>query len=416
LFNSEFSDMRTFAHIPKRILMTADTVGGVWTYSIELARALSEQGIEIALATMGAPLKRTQWAEANSVSGLEIFEGNHKLEWMENPWDDVARAGEWLLGLEERFRPDVVHLNGYCHGALPFNAPKIIVGHSCVLSWWRAVKGCDAPVEWNTYRQMVTQGIQRADLVAAPSQAMLHSLHEHYDPLPESVVIPNGRRTHSRPRAKHEFIFALGRLWDEAKNISTLAAIASELSWPVYVAGDEQHPDGHAVRHPNVHPLGLLPQKDLQPWLERAPIYVSVARYEPFGLSALEAAQASCALVLGDIPSQREIWGDAALFVPPNDSAALKETLKQLISNPELRVEQSTKARRAAEQFTPEKMAAGYLAAYARLLEARKTSGIRRSTSSIQATESRVTNKWMLDVGCSALDVVSTQKGVPCAS
>jgi hypothetical protein len=29
---------------PKRILMTTDTVGGVWSYSLELARALGEYG------------------------------------------------------------------------------------------------------------------------------------------------------------------------------------------------------------------------------------------------------------------------------------------------------------------------------------------------------------------------------------
>lgn len=38
---------------PQRILMTADTVGGVWTYALELAQALDSRGIQIALATMG---------------------------------------------------------------------------------------------------------------------------------------------------------------------------------------------------------------------------------------------------------------------------------------------------------------------------------------------------------------------------
>ena len=48
----------------------------------------------------------------------------------------------------------------------------------------------------------------------------------------------------------------------------------------------------------------------------RAAIYALPARYEPFGLSILEAALSGCALVIGDIPSLREIWADAALFVP----------------------------------------------------------------------------------------------------
>ena len=37
------------------------------------------------------------------------------------------------FGLERRLRPDVVHLNGYTHGALPWRAPVLVVGHSCVL-------------------------------------------------------------------------------------------------------------------------------------------------------------------------------------------------------------------------------------------------------------------------------------------
>jgi hypothetical protein len=125
---------------PKRILMSADTVGGVWTYALELARALLPYGVEVALATMGTPLTPEQWKAAKSIPKLEVFESNFKLEWMEDAWEDVRLSGEWLLDLEERIQPDVVHLNGYAHGALPWRSPTLIVGHSCVLSWWEAVK------------------------------------------------------------------------------------------------------------------------------------------------------------------------------------------------------------------------------------------------------------------------------------
>ena len=37
----------------RRVLMTADTVGGVWTYALELARALAGFGVETTLAVMG---------------------------------------------------------------------------------------------------------------------------------------------------------------------------------------------------------------------------------------------------------------------------------------------------------------------------------------------------------------------------
>jgi hypothetical protein len=98
--------------------MTADTVGGVWTYCLELTRALEKSGIEVGLATMGAPLSRQQAEEALQISNLQLFESSFKLEWMNDPREDVRLSGEWLLGLEEDFHPEVVHLNGYAHGRL----------------------------------------------------------------------------------------------------------------------------------------------------------------------------------------------------------------------------------------------------------------------------------------------------------
>src|SRR6266542_1827922 len=103
---------------PARVLMTADTVGGVWTYAMELSTALAETGIEVALATMGRPLSGAQRAEAEALPGLQVFESDFKLEWMADPWKDVYRSGEWLLELEDQLRPDFIHLNSFAHGAL----------------------------------------------------------------------------------------------------------------------------------------------------------------------------------------------------------------------------------------------------------------------------------------------------------
>jgi hypothetical protein len=51
--STDFSDR--FLVMVKKVLMTADTVGGVWTYALELAAGLGEHGVEVAIATMGAP-------------------------------------------------------------------------------------------------------------------------------------------------------------------------------------------------------------------------------------------------------------------------------------------------------------------------------------------------------------------------
>ncbi len=348
-----------------RVLMTADAVGGVWTYALDLARALAPHGVSVSLVTTGRLPSAAQEAEAARVPSLTLHPSSYALEWMDDPWADVARAGDWLLALEAELRPDVIHLNGYVHGALPWCVPVLVAGHSCVLSWWRAVHGEDAPPAWDRYAREVRGGLQSAALVAAPTRAMLDALESHYGPLPPSRVIPNGRASGPcAPGRKEPIIFSAGRVWDEAKNIKTLTQAARGLPWPVAVAGDPRHPDGREEPLSDVQSLGRLAPAEVAHWMARAAIYALPARYEPFGLSALEAAQSGCALVLGDIPSLREVWGEAALFVPPDDADALRAALCALVADDNLREHMAARARARAADYTPERMADGYLAAY----------------------------------------------------
>lgn len=344
-----------------RVLMTADTVGGVWTYAVGLARELHRRGSQVALATMGAPLSADQYEAADRAGVAGIFESCYKLEWMDEPWEDVSRAGQWLLDVERRFQPDVVHLNGYAHGALPWRAPSVMVGHSCVLSWWRAVRGGDAPESWDRYRQTVTSGVRSARLLIAPSKAMLRSIEKDYGPGIRGRVIPNAAPPRQARMAKEHLVFSAGRLWDEAKNVAALDEAAPGLDWPVYAAGDAGGRAG-SMRH--VIELGQLPHGEISRWLGRACIYALPARYEPFGLSILEAALAGCPLVLGDIESLRENWYDAALFVKGDDPRQLRAAIKLLIDDSERREKFARLARERARRFTPARMAQAYLAAY----------------------------------------------------
>ncbi|MGA1874855.1 MAG: glycosyltransferase family 4 protein [bacterium] len=354
----------------KRILMTADTMGGVWTYALELIKALGEYQIEVNMATMGAPLRRDQRNEVEDIPHLNIFESRYKLEWMDNPWEDVELAGHWLLSLEEAVQPDLIHLNGYVHGALPWKSPALVVGHSCVASWWMAVKGHPMPETWGKYLQEVRCGLRATPLVIAPTRAMLSILEQHYGPLGKTKVIANGRSPSLfRPDKKNPFILSAGRIWDEGKNIMALDRIAPYVPWPVYVAGEGEHPNEKASPSSHVHLLGHLSHHHLSSWLANASIYALPARYEPFGLSALEAALAGCALVLGDIPSFREIWQDAALYVDPGDQEDLITAIHHLIDDKDFRQTMALKARNRGLVFTPKNMARQYLSVYQELAE-----------------------------------------------
>jgi glycogen(starch) synthase len=352
----------------KRVLMTGDTVGGVWTFTLELAEGLAAHGIEVVLATFGAPPTADQTAEAAAIPNLCLLGSDFRLEWMEDPWRDVEASGRWILELEREYSPDVIHLNSFGHGALSWQAPTVLTAHSCVLSWWAAVKGTDLPAMWNRYRDEVARSLRSVDLVTAPSKTMARALVRHYGPgSSRCTVIPNGRAAAKFHKAvKSPLVLTAGRIWDEAKNVAAVSQAANELSWPVYIAGDTQH-----VSREGCHMLGRLPATALAEWQARAAIYAAPARYEPFGLCALEAGLSGCALVLGDIESQREIWGDAALFVSPDDARALRGTLQALIADDTLRERMAERAYRRALSFDAGHMARQYVDAYKKIVRVR---------------------------------------------
>src|SRR5256884_9463212 len=95
------------------VLMTADTVGGVWTYTQELVSGLVRRGIRVSLVSMGAlpTPKQTAWMEG--LPSLNYLPTRFRLERMQNFEQEVEESREYLEGLIRVFRPDLLHLNQY---------------------------------------------------------------------------------------------------------------------------------------------------------------------------------------------------------------------------------------------------------------------------------------------------------------
>jgi glycogen(starch) synthase len=352
-----------------KVLMTADAIGGVWRYAVELCQALQPYGAHVLLAVLGGAPTDAQLKEVERLPNVIVQLGQYRLEWMESPWDSLEAAGEWLRSLERAFEPDVVHLNHLVHADLPWRVPVLVVGHSCVLSWMSAVRG-EVPPEWNHYRERVKRSLHSASVVVAPSADMLRALHRHYGLLLRNQVIANGvdpRRF--RVSRKENIVLSAGRVWDAGKNVAALCEIAGQLPWPVMVAGATTSPDGNTLAVKDVRMLGALPYHELAAWYSLAAIYALPARYEPFGLTALEAGLSGCALVLGDIPSLRETWGSAARYVSPDKPAELREVLNELIANPQEIAVLGALARERAAHYSAQTMAAHYFQEYTSLVD-----------------------------------------------
>jgi glycosyltransferase involved in cell wall biosynthesis len=357
-----------------RILMTTDTVGGVWTFTKELARQLLDEGHALALVSFGRKPSADQRAWC---SYLEYVYGARflycdsaaPLEWMSDN-DRAYEAGEeLLLDVAEHFEPDVFHANQYCFGRIPLDIPRLITAHSDVLSWADACRpaGLEDSAWLDRYCELVQEGLDGADCVVAPTAWMLTALTEHFSVNCSSRVVHNGRTVPRALRAPHRSIRAIsaGRLWDEAKGLTTLMHVNSPM--PVMIAGEESF-DGNASPVPaQMQALGSLDEPALFAALRSSSIYIAASRYEPFGLAPLEAALCGCAVVARDTPSLREVWGDAAAYF--TDAPALQRLLGFMADDPAALQQAQIAAMERARRYKAEEMAAAYVDIYSGLLK-----------------------------------------------
>lgn len=354
-----------------RVLMTADAVGGVWSYALTLCATLARYSIDVTLATLGPRPRAAQRLAAAKLSNVRLFASDYRLEWMPDGSRDQQAAGRWLMNLADSEGAALVHLNGYAQASLPWDRPTVCVAHSCVSSWWRAVHRVAPPAEWDAYRRDVVRGLNAADQVVAPTNAFLSQLYSCYDLTRSARVIRNGIEGNAGNAADQRrlpLVFACGRPWDAAKNMQVLDAAAKQSPWRVYLAGDLRGPDGTSFHCSALHTLGSLPHDEVIAWLRRASIFVHPALYEPFGLAVVEAAASGCALVLADIPTLRELWDGAAEFFDPRDSRQLAATLDALIADPARQHRLRIAAQQRAAGYTAQAMASEYRDLYQTLV------------------------------------------------
>jgi glycosyltransferase involved in cell wall biosynthesis len=218
------------------------------------------------------------------------------------------------------------------------------------------------------------EGLHAAARVVTPTHAFAEATKAAYDLPVMPAAVHNGRAPLPHPpAAMHDFAFTAGRLWDRAKNLATLDRAAARLGVPIKAAGPLSGPHGEHITFAHLHTLGRMNEEALAGCLAARPVFVSAARYEPFGLAVLEAAAAGCPLVLSDIPTFRELWTEAAIFVDADDDAGFAAAVEELIGDTPLRLTQGEKARAVARRFTPTRMAEEMLGIYRGLLAAPTT-------------------------------------------
>jgi glycosyltransferase involved in cell wall biosynthesis len=296
------------------------------------------------------------------------------LEWEGAADQTYARARQQLLELALHWGAHIVHANEHHLGEVGTSGmPVLVVSHSDLCSWRAAVLGEAEPMVDGSYMHRVKVGLASASSVVAPSTFVADALCRWFGYSDAVRVIPNGVTEH--PTALHpvrtiDTIIA-GRLWDPAKNFKTYMAAVTGIAGRMFMAAGPLANPGEAasvVPEAPIRYLGVLRNEALRRTLAQARLLVAPSIYDPFGLVPVEAALAGCCLVLGDIPSYRELWEDTAEYIDPLDAEGLRTLLRELLDDvPRQRVMAERARARAQALYSAERMAGAYLASYQRL-------------------------------------------------
>lgn len=350
---------------PLRVLMTLDTVGGVWRFGMDLARALQPRNVSFIFAVLGPAPTEAQKQEAEALG--QFVHLPLLLDWMAKTESDLAAIPASIADLAQRYEADLIHLNLPTQAAeIQTDKPIVVMSHSCVPTWFQAVRKSAPPEGWEWHARLNRQGINGADIVLAPSRSHAELMIATYGQIRNLRVVHNatGPATHVVDRSSRDGIVAVGRWWDDGKNGAVLDQLAALLKRPVTMIGSCSGPNGETLPLHHAEPAGSLSHAETLERVGKAEVFVSPSLYEPFGLAALEAAARRTPLVLADIPTYRELWDGAALFVPPNDPAAYAEAIDKLVNERQLREILSQLASNRATRFSPVRQATAMRAVY----------------------------------------------------
>ncbi|WP_337268237.1 glycosyltransferase family 4 protein [Oryzifoliimicrobium ureilyticus] len=359
--------MTGFAKPKRTVLMTVDAVGGVWRYAMDLAAGLAATGLKTVFLGLGPRPSRDKYEEAERYG---------RLLWLDEPLDwladerAISDVPEKIAHIALEQKVDLLHLNLPTQAAgLKIDLPVLVVSHSCVPTWFQAVRKSAVPEDWLWHERLNRAGFARADMVVAPSYSHAMALQRCYGEIGGLTVVKNASRQPLAHADKTLFAMSAGRWWDEGKNGLVLDAAAALTEVPLVMVGDSQGPNGQRCYLQHAVDRGPRPHQDVIALMRDAAIFVSPSIYEPFGLAPLEAARCGAALVLSDIPTYRELWSNAAIFVDPHDPEGFAKSINALASNPDRRAELAKQAQERSRVFSLDAQADGMAHLYAVLCE-----------------------------------------------
>src|SRR5450432_1159169 len=214
---------------------------------------------------------------------------------------------------------------------------------------------------------------------------------EEYQPVSDPEILA---KTRARYGLNERYIFYLGGL-DQRKNVPQLVRAFSHVhrslgdpNLQLLIAGNPDRQKGPLFPDPRpvAADLGMTGQiiyrfveeEDKPALYSGASLFVFPSLYEGFGLDPLEAMSCGAPVVCSNRTSLPEVVGDAALMVDPDDTHALVDAIRRVLTDEALQTDLRARSLQRAAQFNWQKTARETLAVYEEALASKKSSARRK--------------------------------------
>jgi glycosyltransferase involved in cell wall biosynthesis len=279
-----------------------------------------------------------------------------------------------FLNILKHHRVDLMHFPHF-NTPLLYNGPFLVTIHDIL---WHQVRGSKVTtlnplvyyLKYLGYRLVVNHAVTASKAIIVPSNYVKQDLLKTFPQLPANKInIIYEGVTHPQklqvPSAKfHEpYILYIGSAYPH-KNIPIIFPVLKKLNLTLKIISSRSvFLDKLKIQAQNagvedqVEFLGFVSDDKIQELFQSALVLVHPSLSEGFGLTGLEAMMAGCPVIASNVASLPEIYGDAAMYFDPNNSACLASQINQLISQPALRSNLITKGMARAKTFSWSKMA-----------------------------------------------------------
>ncbi|MFB3882098.1 MAG: glycosyltransferase family 4 protein [Armatimonadota bacterium] len=345
---------------------------GVEHYVRNLLPALVALGAPEMMAYSNLPVESDPSDESDARLPVRVVRARRGWLRAALPWR-LWRDGADLVHLPSTIVPPI----------LP--CPAVVTVHD--LAWARYPETYD-PADLRMQTQVVPRSIGRAAHVVAVSRSTADDLLETLTvPAAKITVTPLGVSSAFRPdgpRLASDAFAGAERVLREGcvlhtgglhprKNVARLidayAAVSKQMEAPpLVIAGgrDPRRETGKGV--PDVIFTGQLCEGVMPALYRAATVVVYPSLYEGFGLPILEAMASGVPVVTSDRSSMKEVAGEAALLVDPEDVDDIVRALTRVLSDDVLRNELVQKGVERSREFTWERTARGTVEAYHKAL------------------------------------------------